>query len=641
MNNNSVNNVDRTINENHEKIKWYLSTPFIIAITILTFIFFCIPGIILLIIRLKKYPNQKKGALIGFISTIAAFVVIVVLAVYSNGKDARAIDGFIAKEDYAGAKEYIDKNVSSQGSDYYKYISKVLEAEGNYDGAAEILLDYCKTSSLTSLNSDILDRLIKLKQYVSEDVVKSIDDIQLQITDAKAAEEKAIKEAEEKKAAEEKAAREEEEKKAAEEKAAREEEEKNATEEKAAREEEEKKAAKNVEINIDDSNEHNDDIKDEDVIIAEKDYEKIEQWITEHVGNHDSVKNSQVKNIKKITDENGFYRVWRDYLATTISRYDDSYYWDGRIKEFVQLYCAVWKDSIYSEEINEIDSYAANMDEAYSKVMTLRNKYPTGDIDNLKSGDFYVAQRLSTIYSDNIVGKIQKELNSYQPKETSDWVAYDFENDCYVIHADYLNPFSRAGTYSFAYVESDETMELQDEKGFVEEVPVLLLISDEEEARKDFTEIEQLLNDYRSNLRLLKKTIKMEESSEDSTLPDAYDVNAEYNDDAEIVDPNSDPWEYMNYWDWNGNYHNEETSLSLSFYTDHELGDACGTIEEVFRGNVFSGEIYYLGDNLFRWEPVYANGVEIYYVKTVTVGSAPALYVYSVDNSYDATFNKD
>ena len=94
----------------------------------------------------------------------------------------------------------------------------------------------------------------------------------------------------------------------------------------------------------------------------------------------------------------------------------------------------------------------------------------------------------------------------------------------------------------------------------------------------------------------------------------------------------------MNYWDWNGTYYNGESTLSLSFSTDHEAGESCGVIEEMFMGNIFSGEIYYLGDELFRWDPVYANGVSSRYVKMINFQHGPALYVYEPDSDYEVIF---
>ena len=106
----------------------------------------------------------------------------------------------------------------------------------------------------------------------------------------------------------------------------------------------------------------------------------------------------------------------------------------------------------------------------------------------------------------------------------------------------------------------------------------------------------------------------------------------------EEIDPDDDPYAYMNYWYWNGTYYNGEYTLSLSFSTDHEAGESCGVIEEMFMGNIFSGEIYYLGDELFRWDPVYANGVSSRYVKMINVQHGPALYVYEPDSDYEVIF---
>ncbi|MBM6725288.1 hypothetical protein H6C13_19825 [Pseudoflavonifractor phocaeensis] len=96
-----------------------------------------------------------------------------------------------------------------------------------------------------------------------------------------------------------------------------------------------------------------------------------------------------------------------------------------------------------------------------------------------------MTQRLEKAYSDNILGALQKEFDSYQAQSTSDWVAYDVEyvmgtaypgDSLYVLHADNLNPFSQSDAYELYYIDTGETTELVNSKGFTSTVPVYQLV---------------------------------------------------------------------------------------------------------------------------------------------------------------------
>ena len=234
------------------KIPFYFRMWFISLIFwLLSFVFGlgAIVATILFVIRMVKYPNFRKKALISAGIQIAFIVAITVWSVSESGKNDRAINKLLDEGKYAEAIEYVEINYDSTEYGYYAKLAEIYEKQGDYDSAVSYILKYTEIMpDITEINDNVISKLKLYKGKISSDnenaVRNRIDEIikakaAKEAAEKKAAEEQAVKEAAEKKAAEEQAAKEAAERKAAEEQAA----EKKAAEEQAAKEAAEKKAA--------------------------------------------------------------------------------------------------------------------------------------------------------------------------------------------------------------------------------------------------------------------------------------------------------------------------------------------------------------------------------------------------------------
>lgn len=226
--------VEKT-NENGKGVKvpfylhmWFISLVFWLGI--FAYGLGPIAATVLFIIRIVKYPNNRKTALLSVVIQIVLIVAITAWAIWDSGKDDRAINNLLDEGKYAEAIEYVEENYDSTSYGYYTKIAEIYEKQGDYNSAVSSILKYTEIiPDITEINDNVISKLKTYKGKVSNENENAIDKKIDEIIEAKAA-----KEAAEKKAAEEEAAKEAAEKEAAEQKA---------TEEKAAKEAAEKEAA--------------------------------------------------------------------------------------------------------------------------------------------------------------------------------------------------------------------------------------------------------------------------------------------------------------------------------------------------------------------------------------------------------------
>lgn len=225
--------------------------------------------------------------------------------------------------------------------------------------------------------------------------------------------------------------------------------------------------------------------------------DELRTWISESISSTGTVtaKDKDIKKWAKIS-ENECYPVWESVVLSELRSNEDligfhsgaadvsvfisiANYLNGAISLYESLYSN-------STVIGDIRELASDFDQAATASRELERKYPF-DLSSAApySGTFYVTQRLDKAYSDNILGALQKEFDSYQAQSTSDWVAYDVEyvmgtafpgDSLYVLHADNLNPFSQSDAYELYYIDTGETTELVNSRGFTSTVPVYQLV---------------------------------------------------------------------------------------------------------------------------------------------------------------------
>ncbi len=182
---------------------------FIIVVAFLTGCLFSIPAIIMLIVRIKKYPDRKKPAVICLLvlGILAIISILSIVAGYiSSTANEKAIEEYLKNGDYESAIEYVDKNYDATGYSYYSKKADIYVASDDYDSAAQSIMDYCNNQpNYTKLATDAESRLLKYKDKVTDKKNEEISELLEKIKTEKAEKEKEEKEKEELKTEAEKA----------------------------------------------------------------------------------------------------------------------------------------------------------------------------------------------------------------------------------------------------------------------------------------------------------------------------------------------------------------------------------------------------------------------------------------------------
>lgn len=171
---------------NDVKIPFYLRMWFIILVCTFTSFLFCIPAIVLFIIRIKKFPNNRKGAWIGLAGFASVFIFFTVIAIYFSEYDNRAVDKLIKAGKYDEAIEYVEANYDSPSSAYYNKLAEIYEVQGDYNAAASQLLAYVDSiEDLTDVPNSIVKKLNDYRDRCNggtlADIDQTLNDIKLAI----------------------------------------------------------------------------------------------------------------------------------------------------------------------------------------------------------------------------------------------------------------------------------------------------------------------------------------------------------------------------------------------------------------------------------------------------------------------------
>jgi len=220
----------------------------------------------------------------------------------------------------------------------------------------------------------------------------------------------------------------------------------------------------------------------------------VSDWIVGELSVVDSeqieVENKDMEKIRDISEED-FCSIWQRNVLEYVELSDVDY---EKIFNYLERAVGLY-DFVYSHD-NKIDGIKKQLlsledflsiDEVLSSEFAEKYSLSLEFLPSLAYDSFYITQRLGRSYSDTISGMLQKEIDTYKNrnKTTSDWVAYDVEyifNDAspgdirQVIRSNVLNPFPREGAYNIAFVDTGKTMELSNISGFVETVPIYLLV---------------------------------------------------------------------------------------------------------------------------------------------------------------------
>ena len=231
--------------DSEEKVFFLFQMWFIHIVFVVTILILGIPAIVLLIIRLIKYPKKRKGALLGVAGFVGGWILFGIILDFIYGANDRAVKKLVDAGQYEEALEYVEAHYDSTQKSYYTRKADVYEKKGDLDMAAASVLRYTEiVADLAQVDESTLSRLKTYKGRVSDNIDieldSKIEEISLAIAEKKALE---------KQLDDEKAARENAEKQLAREKAVNETTQKKLTEERQAKEAAEQQLAEEKAVN--------------------------------------------------------------------------------------------------------------------------------------------------------------------------------------------------------------------------------------------------------------------------------------------------------------------------------------------------------------------------------------------------------
>ena len=163
-------------NKNKKKVPWYFSMPFIIIVGfVLGGILYCIPGIILLILRCVFYPKKWMGALLGMGIYVFSIVFLFGSIYYISTYDYRKIDNAINKGNFTEAYNLLEANKDEKYGYYYDLWLKYYEEQGLYDEKADMMLEYLSDKELLRISQKTIDELKRLSGLVSESEKEEVE----------------------------------------------------------------------------------------------------------------------------------------------------------------------------------------------------------------------------------------------------------------------------------------------------------------------------------------------------------------------------------------------------------------------------------------------------------------------------------
>lgn len=269
--------------------------------------------------------------------------------------------------------------------------------------------------------------------------------------------------------------------------------------------------------------------------------EDISNWINAELADIEPETTAEdIKEWEK-ANQGGFYKFWRKTVLKQIKGWEDLEDYERTAEDIINA-CGIFKKICNSgAEIETLLQDAQTVSVLAKNNKELQNKY---NIDILSERDmcsfntYYIDRQLEMTYSDNIAGKLQEEVESYQPKEYLDWLAYDVDywmdkpvcgDTCQmVIRTKTDEPFGSAGAYYLAYIATGETMTLSDSRGFRQEVPICRMLGDGDTVENDFSQYITNIDTCFSlclEIEQILKTGKLENNEEYTDSETSIDSN--------------------------------------------------------------------------------------------------------------------
>lgn len=286
--------------------------------------------------------------------------------------------------------------------------------------------------------------------------------------------------------------------------------------------------------------------------------DEIKKWISKNVG-YEVSKKKKEKFLTRV-DEPTFFTVWRRDLYSKISSEEMTFSsLRSETKEYLELYTQLFGSN--SESVRKISKYIDKLDKLDQEKYDIGKNYDFYLKDSVVFSDnFYILNRLETRYQDNISGRLQKEIDSYNQKPHTEWLARNVEynsifgstpgDEKFVIRTSGSGTFSKQGSYWLSYVSTNKTLDLIDQNGFESKAPILYLVEHPEQAQQDIlswnssnTEFEKLHEELMHYLDTGKSLQVNSNSTHSNKIKNDKGMNSDY-----ILPTNS---EYVSYEDLN------------------------------------------------------------------------------------------
>lgn len=280
--------------------------------------------------------------------------------------------------------------------------------------------------------------------------------------------------------------------------------------------------------------------------------EDISNWINSELADEESkIAEEDIKKWEN-TNQGEFYKFWRKAVIKHIKGWENVEDYEKTAGDITKA-CSMYKKICGSgKEIETLLRDAETVSVLTKDNEKIKAKYNfdiLSDRDKCSFNTYYIERQLEMAYSDNLAGKLQEEVDSYQPKEYLDWLVYDVDywmdepvcgDTCQmVLRTNTSEPFESAGAYYLAYIDTGETMTLRDSRGFSQKVPVCRMLGDGNIVENEFSQYISNIDTCFSlcqEIEACLKTGKLE-SSQENTISEA---NTDSNESLPPADDEDD-----------------------------------------------------------------------------------------------------
>ena len=179
------------------KIKWWLSMPFICMMALTTYFFYCVPAIILFIVRLIKYPEKRLSTILSVVGIFVLLLVASTTMLDSETEDTENLETEKSTDDLEDSSSFItdsendklEDNTYDNDDEPVEIVKRFLDAHISEDEQTAISLiydDYKEEASYRLEEIDfesarkkntsmLMDRMVMMAQNLFDSTNHNID----------------------------------------------------------------------------------------------------------------------------------------------------------------------------------------------------------------------------------------------------------------------------------------------------------------------------------------------------------------------------------------------------------------------------------------------------------------------------------